>query len=258
MSPTYWLIFTTSALFAGMVGLYYTGHRQALKREAKGLRRETDALTGAALFGLFGLLIAFSFSGSIGRFEARRQLILQEVNAIGTAYLRVDLLPTESQEALRADFRAYCEVRRDNFEDLINEEARTLNAARTAELQLRIWQGSIAATSGEQFLPARVLVVPALNQMIDITTSRWIAARTHVPLMVFVTIFAVALYCAWLAGVSIREAKDLGWSNVIGLAGVTALLLHVMLDIEFPRIGFVNLDDYNRLFDDLALTMLKG
>lgn len=249
------MILLTIGLFVGMTGLYLGGHHLAVRRERQGLKREADGLTGAALFALFGLLMAFSFSGSIGRLETRRQLIVQEVNAIGTAYLRIDLLPAEAQEPLRADFREYCNLRRDAYVNLPDPAARVHDDLKSTELQQRIWQRSIAATSDAQFLASRVLVVPALNQMIDVTTARWIAARTHVPLMVMVTLFAVALYCAWLAGYSIREAKNFGWVNILGLAGVTSLVLHVMLDIELPRLGMVNLNDYNHLFDELAATM---
>lgn len=62
-------------------------------------------------FGLLSLLLAFTFAGAVGRFEARRQLIATETNAIATAYLRIDLLPTSAQPQLREDFRNYVEAR---------------------------------------------------------------------------------------------------------------------------------------------------
>src|SRR3979409_2027456 len=60
-----------------------------------------------AVFALMGLMIAFTFSGAADRFEERRHLIVEEANAIGTAYLRVDLLPAQIQPVARDDFRAY-------------------------------------------------------------------------------------------------------------------------------------------------------
>ncbi|MGA7317277.1 MAG: hypothetical protein WBX22_25270 [Silvibacterium sp.] len=64
-----------------------------------------------AVFGLMGLLLAFSFSGAVSRFETRRQFIAQETNAIGTAWLRVDLLPEAAQAEIGNDFRAYLDAR---------------------------------------------------------------------------------------------------------------------------------------------------
>ena len=69
-----------------------------------------NALDGA-VFALMGLLIAFTFSGAASRFEVRRALIVQETNDIGTAYLRLDLLPADAQPALRQDFRDYVDAR---------------------------------------------------------------------------------------------------------------------------------------------------
>ena len=60
-----------------------------------------------AVFGLMALLLGFSSSGAVSRFDARRELIVQETNAVGTAWLRVDLLPEAAQPQIRDDFRTY-------------------------------------------------------------------------------------------------------------------------------------------------------
>ncbi|HEY5866855.1 MAG TPA: DUF4239 domain-containing protein, partial [Candidatus Tectomicrobia bacterium] len=73
-------------------------------------RQGIGAIEGA-VFGLMGLLIAFTFSGATSRFDTRRQLIVEEANAIGTAYLRLDLLPAAAQPALRELFRRYVDAR---------------------------------------------------------------------------------------------------------------------------------------------------
>lgn len=86
-----------------------TGNRQAIKDE-EGARIGLGAVEGA-LFGLMGLLMAFTFSGAASRFDTRRQLILQEANAIGTAWLRLDLLKPATREPLRQLFRDYLEAR---------------------------------------------------------------------------------------------------------------------------------------------------
>src|SRR5215475_7969280 len=96
-------------LFVGMLLLLEVGRRIGLRRiaeEAEGARAGVTAVEGA-VFGLLGLLIAFTFSGAASRFDTRRQLIVEETNAIGNAYLRLDLLPTDTQPALRDSFRRY-------------------------------------------------------------------------------------------------------------------------------------------------------
>ncbi len=93
----------TLGLFLGMLLLLEVGRRIGGRRMAKdpaGALAGIGAVEGA-VFGLLGLLIAFTFSGAGTRFDTRRQLVVEETNAIGTAYLRLDLLPAALQPALR-------------------------------------------------------------------------------------------------------------------------------------------------------------
>ena len=73
--------------------------------------RAGAGVVDGAVFGLLGLLVAFTFSGAATRFDARRQLVVEEANAIGAAYLRLDVLPAAAQPALRARFREYLDSR---------------------------------------------------------------------------------------------------------------------------------------------------
>src|SRR5512147_455234 len=102
-----------AGLFVGMILLLEFGRRLGRRREGKdeeGARAGLGAVEGA-VFALLGLLIAFTFSGAASRFDARRELIVEEANAIGTAYLRLDILPAGAQPALREKFRQYVETR---------------------------------------------------------------------------------------------------------------------------------------------------
>ncbi len=100
-------------LFAGMLLMLTLGQFLGRRSRAEETDADRSRLTGveAAIFGLMGLMIAFTFSGASARYEMRRQLIVEEANAIGTAYLRLDLLPAASQPALREKFRRYVETR---------------------------------------------------------------------------------------------------------------------------------------------------
>ncbi len=102
-------IFLFVVIFASTLILLEVGRRIGVRKRAlapEGQESGLGAVEGA-VFGLMGLLLAFTFSGAASRFEVRRQLIVQETNAIGTAYLRLDLLPAGDQPKLREDFRAY-------------------------------------------------------------------------------------------------------------------------------------------------------
>ena len=101
------------SLFLGVLASLEIGRRIGLARLARdpeGARAGTGAVDGA-IYGLLGLLVAFTFSGAASRFEERRKLIGEEANAIGTAYLRLDLLPAEAQGPLKEKFRQYLDSR---------------------------------------------------------------------------------------------------------------------------------------------------
>ena len=99
----------TFGLFLGMLLFLEIGRRIAIRRmkEDAGAAGEGIGAVDGAVFALLGLLIAFTFSGASSRFDTRRQLIVEETNDIGTAYLRLDLLPADLQPALRESFRRY-------------------------------------------------------------------------------------------------------------------------------------------------------
>lgn len=109
---------TTLGLFFGMLLFLEVGRRIGLLHLARegGLVRGVGSAEGA-VFGLLGLLIAFTFSGAASRFEDRRHLITEEANAIGPAYLRLDLLPVTSQPQLRTLFYDYTGLRAQVYRD---------------------------------------------------------------------------------------------------------------------------------------------
>ena len=102
-----------------------------------------------AVFALLGLLIAFTFSGASSRFDTRRQLIVEETNDIGTAYLRLDLLPADLQPALRESFRRYLDARIEVYRKLPDIAAAKKSLAKADELQRQIWRQAIVASRAE-------------------------------------------------------------------------------------------------------------
>src|SRR5262245_44988613 len=101
------------SLFLAMLACLEVGRRYGLKHERDEPEKATAGkkIIEGAFFGLLSLLVAFSFSGAVSRFDHRRELIVNEANDIGTAYLRVDLLAPEVQPQMRDLFRAYLDAR---------------------------------------------------------------------------------------------------------------------------------------------------
>jgi hypothetical protein len=248
----------SAALLLGMLICLEIGRNLGMKRLAKD---PDGALSGlgiveSAVFGLYGLLLAFTFSGAGARFDARRQLIAEEVNMIGTANLRLDLLPAESQPALREQLRRYVDSRIEVYRRLPDPKAVEEELSKSAKLQMAIWAQAVAATR----LPgshndAAKLLLPALNQMIDITTTRTLAARSHPPPIVFALLFLLGLVSSVLAGYSMARGKLRNWVHITAFTTITVISVYVILDIEYPRVGFVRLDAYDQLLVQLRESM---
>jgi len=246
----------TLGLFLSMLLLLEVGRRLGRRRLAK----ETGAPAGlgaveGAIFGLLGLLLAFSFAGAASRFDARRHLIVEETNAIGTAYLRLDLLPAEAQTALRESFRRHLDSRLEVYRRLPDLAAAKAELARATQLQAEIWSQAIAACREGGGQAATMLLLPALNAMIDITTTRTLAAQMHPPTVIFVMLFGLALAASLLAGYGLAAVGSGTWMHRIGFAAAVTVSVYVILDLEFPRLGLIRVDAFDQALVELRDSM---
>ena len=245
-------------LFFGMLVLLEVGRRIGARRLAEdpeGAEAGVGTVEGA-VFALLGLLIAFTFSGAASRFDTRRQLIIEETNDIGTAYLRLDLLSTEAQPGLREKFRQYVDTRLEVYRKLPDMAAAKEELAKANRLQVEIWRQSVAASRVQgASAAAPMLLLPALNAMIDITTTRTMAGQMHPPMIIFALLFGLALASSLLVGYGMASSKARNWLHMLGLAFVMAVSVYVILDIEYPRLGFIRVDDFDRALVELRESM---
>jgi hypothetical protein len=245
-------------LFLGMLMLLEVGRRIGVRRLAEdpeGAEAGVGTVEGAVL-ALLGLLIAFTFSGAASRFDTRRQLIIEETNDIGTAYLRLDLLPVDAQPGLREKFRGYVETRLEVYRKLPDIAAAKEEMAKANRLQVEIWRQSVAASRAQGASEAApLLLLPALNAMIDITTTRTMAAQIHPPMIIFALLFGLALTSSLLLGYGMAGSKARNWLHMLGLSFVMAVSIYVILDIEYPRLGFIRVDDFDQALVELRESM---
>jgi hypothetical protein len=243
-------------LFAGIVLCLEAGRRLGLRRLTRHGASTGFGVVEGAIFALFGLLIAFTFSGAASRFDARRMLIADEANAIGTAYLRLDLLASDDQLPMRQMFRDYLDSRLEVYRRLPNFDAALAELKRSEELQRGIWTRAVAATRRpEAHANAAMLLLTALNEMFDITTTRTMAARTHPPTVIYYFLVLLAFGCALLAGHAMAGVKNWSWVHAFGFALFMTLAVYVILDIEFPRAGFVRLTAFDEVLVELRDSM---
>jgi hypothetical protein len=243
-------------LLAGTLLLLEAGRRVGLRRMAKaaeGARAGLGAVEGA-VFGLMGLLMAFTFSGASSRFDTRRQLVVEEANAIGTAYLRLDMLPASAQPAIKQNFRRYLDARLAVYRRLPDIEAAKAELDRATALQSEIWMQAVTACR-EATQPPTMLILPALNQMIDITTTRTAALRMHPPPVIFAMLVSLMLAGSLLAGYGMAASRTRSWLHILAFAATMSVAVYVILDFEFPRVGLIRLDAFDQVLVDLRDTM---
>jgi hypothetical protein len=229
-------------LFVGMLVLIETGRRFGVRRrpkESEGERGGLGTVEGAG-FALFGLMVAFTFSGAATRFNEKRMLIAEEVNCIETAYLRLHLLSHESQPSLQELFRRYVDSRLETYRRLPNMKAAEMEMAKSKQIQEEVWTEAVAATR-----------LPDSHPLIDIPTSRTMALQLHPPRIIYALLFGLGLICSLLAGFRMSSGQQRSWLHILGFTVLTVIIVYVMLDVEYPRAGLIHLESADKLLVNL-------
>jgi hypothetical protein len=241
-------------MFIGMLIMLEVGRR--LARREQDSAHEGLSTIEASVFALFGLLIAFTFSGAATRFQEKRMLVEEEANAIRTAYLRVDLVMREHQPAIRELFRQYLDSRLATYHKLPDMKAAADEIQRSKVLQNSIWAAVIAAGRVPRSSAAiTFLLLPTLNQMFDIAGTRTMALHNHPPAIIYLLLFALALLCSVLAGFQMARRPERDWLHILAFVVFTTLIINTMLDVEYPRVGVIRLKDADQALVDLRESM---
>lgn len=248
----------TPLLFLGMLGCFMLGQRMGarrLARDPEGGRDGVGAIEGA-VFAFMGLLLAFTFSGATSRFDARKQFVMDEANALGTAYQRFDLLPAAAQPELRGLMAQYVDARLAAYRSVGDVAATEAAIDATESLAARIWTGAVAATQTGAPPSTATLVLPALNDAFDLATTRvGIARWMHPPTVIFVMLALSALLCAVFVGDGMAKAKARPWFHAVGFALMLCGAIYVILDLEFPRRGLFRVDEVDQALIDVRAGM---
>ncbi|EEF57556.1 DUF4239 domain-containing protein [Pedosphaera parvula] len=191
-----------------------------------------------AMLGLLGLLLGFTFAMSVGRYESRRALVLQEANSIGTTYLRAAVLPDAHKTGVEDLLRRYVDVRLDFFR--AGEDQGKLAAAEraTAQIQRELWAHAVSAGK-EAPTPITAIFFNALNDTIDLDATRMNARRTRVPGAVWLLVLAVAACGCCASGYGAGASGERGaFANVV-LPLLIAVVITLIADLDRPRGGMI-------------------
>jgi hypothetical protein len=258
MGYTLLSIFFAVGLFGAMLLLLEAGRWIAVRRmtvDPEGAKTGLGAVVGV-VFSLLGLLLAFTFSGAASRFDARKQLIVQEVNTLGKVYYVLDLFPEPLQTKLKDSFRRYLDAELEAIKALPDVRAAKQAFARSSALKADIQTQAIAACRNPDTQPIAMYVLfPAINEWITNSRNRFVAVNTHPPVAIYAVLVGLALVSSLIAGYGMAEAKRRSWLHIIIFAVVITVTIYVIIDLEFPRIGFIRINAADQLLVDLRKKM---
>jgi hypothetical protein len=251
MDTARWILALSIAMSVGVVACLEVGYRFGRRVFEDSAYEGTGAIE-ASVFALLGLLLGFSFASGTNHLDNRRRLIVEEANAIGTAYLRLDLLAARDQIALRPLFREYLDSRLRVYEKLPDMRAAEREITHAGQIQRQIWSKAVTASAIDRTGTVARLVLPAVNDMIDVTTYRTVALRTHLPGLVFWLLSIFALLSALLAGYAMAQRRSRSWLHMIVYAVIVAITIYAVVDLDNPHFGLIRLETA-----DTALIQLR-
>lgn len=202
------------------------------------VERDDFAVVQGASLTLLGLLIGFTFSMSISRYDLRKSYEESEANAIGTEYLRVGLMPLTEATKARELLRRYLDLRV-RFYTSRSEELQRINDD-TAQLQNEMWQ-AVLARAEVQPTPTIALTVSGMNDVLNAQGYTQAAWWNRIPFEAWALLAVIAIGCNLLVGYGARRRSRL----LIVLPLAISISFFLIADIESPRGGMVRVHPQN-------------
>ena len=211
------------------------------QRPLKDEEREDFGIVQAATLTLLALIIGFSYSMAIERYDQRKNYEEAEANAIGTEYVRADLLPASDAARVHLLLREYLDQRILFYRTRDEEELGPINA-RTAQLQSEMWSG-VKAPASAQPTPVLALVVVGMNDVLNSQGYTQAAWWNRIPHSAWSLMAASAICCTLLVGYSARR-HNAGVIQLV-LPLVLSIAFFLIADIESPRRGIIRVVPQN-------------
>jgi hypothetical protein len=238
-------------IFVLTIIFYLLGHRirfKIIEKNPDHFKADLGAISGT-LLALLGLLLAFTFSMSNSRYDNRRQLVIQEANAIGTVILRTDIYPDSIRKLLRANLKEYVEGRIAFYQAGTDLEKTISYYLKADDVGKKVWSIAAAYAKTDDITTRTSQLIPALNDMIDITTTRRAAGEATIPDSIMYFLFILCLGSAFLLGYEHPEKID--WIVVIGFAIMLSATIFTIIDLDRPRSGLIDMDTPNEKIIEL-------
>ena len=239
--PTWVIVVSLLALMFAANEVGYRLGRGPRADEPEGSHAVTNTLKGS-IIGLVALLLGFSYSITSSKFNQRQRLVLDEANAIGTCYLRAGLLAEPARSHIRTVLQRYTDVRIEHFERALEpgEYQRTTKAMDAAMVDL--WSAVEDGVKADHELAHTSQIVPAANEVIDLSATRAWASHNQMPASVLFLLAVCMIISSGLVGHSSGQVGRRHLGLWIGLNILVMLVLFVVLDFDRPRRGLIQVN----------------
>jgi hypothetical protein len=240
------MIYNYIFLFAFLIGAATVflasecGWRLGIRTEGHGASGNISALE-QSLLGFLALIVGFTFLMALTRFEARRDAVLNEANAIGTTALRARLLPEPHRTETLKLLREYAKIRIDYLPTGKSFAELPTLIDRSNNIQEALWQQVKALSAKDNNMVPTGLFVQTLNEMIDDQGKRLSALRNNIPDVVLLSLFGIAAVACAFAGYASGLDPLRTRLPVFITAFLVCSVIFVILDLDRPNVGFVTI-----------------
>jgi len=212
---------------------------------------EIKTLTGAiqaSTLGLLALLLGFTFSMSMQRYDSRSLALISEANAIGTAGLRVQLLPEQHQGKAVHLLKKYVDLRIAIGKlDLTRREEREKYDVKISELQNELWSLAVMAAQEDPRPVTTGAFITSLNDVIDSQGRRNALLQMHVPEVVLLLLFIVFIASGGMLGYSSGLSGKRVVAPTIMVSFLIAMIVFIIIDLDRPKRGLIQVDQGSML-----------
>jgi hypothetical protein len=198
-------------------------------------REDLNMILTAALT-LLGLIIGFTFSMAVSRYDQRKNLEEEEANAIGTEYVRLDLLPADDGAKLKEELRKYLEERIQFYTS--RGDALTQVNESVARLQEDLWAG-VRAPALAQPTPIVALAVSGMNDVLNAQGYVQAAWWNRIPTAAWLMMVTIAIFCNLLIGYGARGKPKITGALFVMLPLIVSIAFFLIADIDSPRRGVI-------------------
>ena len=210
---------------------------EKLRAEAAKIKSEFGVIQAATLT-LLGLIVGFTFSMALDRYEQRKDFESAEANAIATAYLRADLLPATDAARLRSLLVSYLDLRVRYYEARIPRTIREVNAL-TTTLQAQLWD-AVKAPANANPNSVTALAVAAVNDVLSSQGDTQAAWGNRIPFTAWMMMGSIAFFATMLVGVGVERPQHFPRMLAI-LPLIISIAFFLIADVESPRLGIISI-----------------